>query len=111
MQNILAIFKEYWDKNKDVDVKRQFISSCVEVKPIERSRKRDGNKPKTKTLIYTFKVCKVMFVINVLKKRQAGGIIKGDLRGKPLVVKAINVETVQEKSFWNPDFPFKLCIN
>lgn len=95
------IFNSYWNEKNTNDIKRQFVSSCVDSQPIARSRKRnaDSGKVKENTLFYSFivnkrsvRVCKVMFlntlgisnkvVVNVLKKIQQGGIIQPDLRGK-----------------------------
>lgn len=120
-----VIFNEYWAENKDVDVKRQSISSCVEMKPIVRSRPRDGTKGKSNSLTYNFfisnqriKVCKVMFlntlsisnkvVINALKKRRRRGIIKSDLRGKHWPINKTSQEVIDLVNETKFNLSFKL---
>lgn len=90
----LHIFNAYWDKEKNSNLKRQFILSCLSSHSIERSRKRTNvpKKAKHSTLHYYFtinnnkiKVCKVMFlntlvisntfVVNILKNCQPGGVV------------------------------------
>lgn len=93
------IFRTYWNKEKSVDTKRQYIRSCIEVKDTQRNRSRDSVRTKNNTLVYSFvvrnvtiKVCKKMFlntlaisntvVVNTLKKGQDGGMVEEDKRGK-----------------------------
>ena len=95
----MEIFRSYWDAQKSNDMKRQFIRSCIETKPIARPRSRQGAKSKTNSLTYRFvmnqrvvRVCKVMFlntlcisntvVITSLKKEKLGGLVEPDQRGK-----------------------------
>lgn len=86
------IFQFYWDEKKDYNMKRQFIVSCVEAKPISRRRNRlvESFKFKSNTFVYSFvidnrkiTVCKTMFlntlsisqsvVTTALAKRLEGG--------------------------------------
>uniref|UniRef100_A0A6P7HCD0 Uncharacterized protein LOC114349067 n=1 Tax=Diabrotica virgifera virgifera TaxID=50390 RepID=A0A6P7HCD0_DIAVI len=94
------IFKKYWNDTADYNIKRQFILSCVQTKPTERSRSRSGDESKLRsnTLVYSFVingnrtvVCRTMFlntlsisqqvVKTALSKRQDGGMVQRDLRG------------------------------
>nr|CAH7736374.1 unnamed protein product [Callosobruchus chinensis] len=98
------IFNEYWNEKKHWDLKRQFIRSHVESKPIVRRRPRDNSKnSKTQTIKYFFEipfkhatkkvdVCKTYFlntlgisetvVRNALKKQTVGGFVSRDMRGR-----------------------------
>jgi hypothetical protein len=49
------IFRQNWEEKKDVNLKRQFICSCVEVNKMCRSRPRNGGKQgKNNSLITGF---------------------------------------------------------
>ncbi|KAG8313290.1 hypothetical protein J6590_108446 [Homalodisca vitripennis] len=96
-----SIFSSYWKEETSIDVKRQFVSSCILCLPTMTSRKRNLNSDKGKenTLYYHFsvnnkkiRVCKTFFlntlsisnkvVVNILKTIQQGGVVKPDQRGK-----------------------------
>lgn len=70
-QNREEIFTFYWDPEKDYNLKRQFIVSCIQSKPTARQRLRSGDESKLRsnTLVYSFVVngittaiCKTMFL-------------------------------------------------
>lgn len=117
-------FHSYWSEEKSVDVKRQFISSCIESQATMRSRKRDqdSNKSKEKSLLYYFtvnmerlRVCKVMFlntlsisntvVINMLKKVEPGGLVQQDRRGKQTSSNKTPDETIESVKKHISSFP------
>jgi hypothetical protein len=47
------IFSQYWDEKKDVNVKRQFLCSCVEANKMCRSRPRNGGKERKNNSLIT----------------------------------------------------------
>lgn len=95
------IHKEYWSENRSWDSKRQFISSCVTSKPVQRSRPRDSTRAnmRTQSNVYSFtietakeSVCKTFFLNTLaisesfmrvaLVKTSEVGMVKPDKRGR-----------------------------
>ncbi|XP_071055447.1 uncharacterized protein [Onthophagus taurus] len=95
------IHSQFWNGSIELDQKRQFIASCIEEVPVERVRARTGSRAgKRKTSLKyffsvdgkKFSVCRTYFlntlnisqtsVRNALSKRQLGGIVIPDQRGK-----------------------------
>lgn len=91
----------FWDGSKDMNHKRQYVASHVKVVPISRKRSRTGARKdaRSHTRFYYFeinekteRVCKTFFhstldisqtfVTTALNKKEAGGIIAADERGK-----------------------------
>lgn len=97
----LNIHARFWDGTKDINQKRQFVASHVKVVPILRKRRRTGarNDARSHTRNYYFemndltvRVCRTFFhntlnisqtfVTTALNKKEPGGIIAADGRGK-----------------------------
>ncbi|XP_050504407.1 uncharacterized protein LOC126883199 isoform X1 [Diabrotica virgifera virgifera] len=95
------IHLQFWNGTIELDQKRQFIASCIEEVPVERVRARTGSRAgkRMTSLKYFFSVngkrlsvCRTYFlntlnisqttVRNALLKRQLGGIVTPDQRGK-----------------------------
>lgn len=95
------IHSQFWNGTIELDQKRQFIASCIEEVPVERVRARTGSRAgkRITSLKYFFSVngkkvsvCRTYFlntlnisqtsVRNALSKRQLGGIVIPDQRGK-----------------------------
>lgn len=100
------IFSTFWDGDKDINLKRQYIATCIEEKCVDRKRERNGSHAgvRQKSLVYSFEienvntgiknkidVCKTfylntlnisdMFVRTALKKKTHGGMVSLDRRG------------------------------
>lgn len=105
------IFKEFWDSNKSIDQKRQFIASCIEETPVNRNRDRTGIRSgkRKSSLKYFFtlnrqkiQVCQKYFLRTLdvsqtfvrcsLEKRQSSGLVDCDRRGKQISVNKIKDE-------------------
>jgi len=52
------IFCTFWDGDKDINLKRQYITTCIEKKCVDRKRERNGNRAgvRQKSLIYSFEI-------------------------------------------------------
>lgn len=127
-QNRKEIFDFYWDPEKDYNVKRQFIVSCIQSKPTARQRLRSGDESKLRsnTLVYSFVVngittaiCKTMFLntLNIsqqvvktaLAKRQEGGIVESDKRGKHELFNKTDPEIIESVISHISSFPKYEC--
>lgn len=99
--NRLTIHSQFWNSSNMENQKRQFIISCIEEVPVQRVRLRNGNREGRRkiSLKYFFTingvkipVCRKFFlntlsisqtkIRTALNKRQSGGVIQADLRGK-----------------------------
>lgn len=97
----LSIHTQFYNKNLDINQKRQFIASCIEEVPVERVRVRTGSRvgKRKSSLNYFFtvnskkvNVCRTYFLntLNLsqtsvrfaLQKRQSSGLVTVDQRGK-----------------------------
>lgn len=100
-ENRAIIHSHYWTSELNNDQKRQFLASCIEELPVERTRNRTGARTgkRTTSLKYFFtvngkriNVCRTFFLntLNVsqtsvrfaLAKRQVSGVVQSDQRGK-----------------------------
>ena len=101
VENRALIHSQFWNGSINLDQKRQFIASCIEEIPVERVRARTGARAgqRKASLKYffsvdgkKFNVCRTYFlntlnlsqtsVRNALSKRQLGGVVIPDQRGK-----------------------------
>ncbi|KAJ8911241.1 hypothetical protein NQ315_012228 [Exocentrus adspersus] len=97
----LSIHTQFYNKDLDINQKRQFIASCIEEVPVERVRVRTGSRvgKRKSSLNYFFTVnnkkvniCRTYFLntLNLsqtsvrfaLRKRHSGGLVTVDQRGK-----------------------------
>ena len=95
------IHTEFWNQNKNIDIKRQFVAAMVQCIPVSRIRETNGKRSGRRefTRIYAFDVNKVRitvcqkfflstlnisetFVTTALRKKADGGLTTQDQRGR-----------------------------
>nr|CAI5860787.1 unnamed protein product [Callosobruchus analis] len=100
-ENRQHINSNFWNANLTNNLKRQFLASCIEEQPVQRIRVRTGAREGKRTCSLKYfinvngqriNVCRTYFLntLNIsqtsvrvaLKKRQTGGTIETDSRGK-----------------------------
>lgn len=106
-----VIFKKFWSPFKTIDHKRQFVASSVELQGIKRRRERTGERANKKSSTKRFSltvdkqkvdVCKKFFlntlgisqtfVSTALSKKDSGGVVKSDKRGRKMPPNKIPAE-------------------
>lgn len=104
-----AIHSMFWNPDKSMDLKRQFVASMVECVPIMRIRpangKRTAKRPFTRHYFFDVNnirvnVCQKFFlstlsisetfVTTAIRKKSDGGIVEDDQRGKHIPVNKIS---------------------
>lgn len=105
------IHEQFWSHQKSLDMKRQFIASCVHQLPIKKTRERNNARQGKRkfTNKYVFEVlgkhitvCKLFFlntlsisqqsVDTAINKKRDGGLISPDKRGKHVPINKISEE-------------------